>query len=200
MRALDAKFIVIDFETTGTVQNLPSEPWQIGYVCVEDGSIDPQKSFMSHLKIGNRPFHPRAPGNYHQLRDQLEMSPTLTSLWPQLSPTLGNLPLAAHNISVERNILTQYIPLHQLGPWIDTLQLARKALPNLKSYALEDLSQALELTSDLKKLCPELAPHDALYDASASALLLLFILKQDGWQDCSLEYLSQLSTRNSSNG
>ena len=36
-------------------------------------------------------------------------------------------------------------------------------------------------------------PHDAFYDAHAAALLLLFILEQPEWQDCSIDYLAQLS-------
>ena len=92
MRALEASLLIIDFETTGTVQNYASEPWQIGCVSIEQGKINPDKSFTSLLRIGERPFHPQAPGSHHQLRKELKQAPSMQMLWSKLSPMLTKLP------------------------------------------------------------------------------------------------------------
>lgn len=82
-------------------------------------------------------------------------------------------------------------PMHRLGPWIDTLALTRYAYPSLKSKALDDVLAALGLTARAQSLCPGLAPHDALYDAVACALLLEHFLNLPGWQDVTLQALAE---------
>lgn len=100
---------------------------------------------------------------------------------------------AAHNRHAENQFLSRTWALppavpdwsqphqssHQWGPWIDTLQIYRTLYPGQSAYGLGDLLQLFQLQEDMARLaashCPpkRVRPHCALYDALASALLLL---------------------------
>ena len=185
----------IDFETTGSVRGFRNEPWQIGLctVSLAPGAPPPSDIGGSFLRIDlRRPFNRHAPGRHAQLRPVLAESPALPDLWPSLAPRLVGRPLVAHNIGTERSVLADAFPLHPFGPWIDTLALARRAWPQLPSHALEDLVPALGLQPALTALCPLWAPHDARYDAVASALLLGHILAQPGWSSLTPDELASI--------
>lgn len=191
--AARATFTVLDFETTGSVAGWPTEPWQIGLVEIVAGRLQPGR-FDSWLHVApERPFNPYAPGRHAQLRDELAEAPTLAGLWPQLAPrwVLGR-PLVAHNIATERVTLRRAWPLLKPPTWIDTLRLVRRCYPHLSSAALEDVTTELDLQTPLKAACSGRAPHDALYDATACALLLLHFLSLPGWENVTLQALIDL--------
>lgn len=176
----------MDFETTGAVPGFPVEPWQVGMVAITNGRVVPESAFESWLRVApDRPFNRRAPGRHAQIRDTLVQSPTMAELWPELEPRCVGVPIVAHNIGTERTMLTKSAPLHQFGPWVDTLALIRRVCPGLHSKALNDVVTALNLQSRLNELCPR-APHDALYDAFACAVLLEWLLSQPGWEQLPL--------------
>ncbi len=192
MIAIEADITVIDFETTGVVGDLPSEPWQIGMVQMTGGRVDPARQFESLLRVGNRPFNPKAPGHHHKLRDEIAAAPTVGELWPELQNWWLGRPLGAHNVSVEKNIVCAAAPMHRPGPWIDTLKLARVAYPRTESHALGDLLERLGLMGRTRSLCPDREPHDALFDAVGCAVLLESLLSQDGWAGVTVEQLESV--------
>ncbi|MBU0677510.1 MAG: 3'-5' exonuclease [Verrucomicrobia bacterium] len=196
MSPQDIELVAIDFETTGTVGNLPSEPWQIGMVRITEGRIDSTSVFESLLRVGDRPFNPNAPGIHHQLKDQLAAAPSLQELWPQLRGWWYGHPLVAHNISTEKTIITKAAPLHVPGPWIDTLKLARIAYPARKTHSLTDLLDDLELQERTVSLCPGRLPHDALFDAIGCAVLLEHLLSLEGWAAARIEDLASAHPQN----
>ena len=188
--ARSARFAVVDFETTGAVPGYPVEPWQVGVVRVCQGGVRPDESFETLLRVGDRPFNPRAPGRHAQLREQLAEAPSPGELWPVLATWLTGVPLVAHNAGTERSVLTRLAPLHRLGPWVDTLTLVRRAYPGLASKALEDVMDALGLTARVQALCPGREAHDALFDAFACAALLEHFLGLPGWERVTVEALA----------
>lgn len=184
-------FTAIDFETTGSVEGYPVEPWQIGIVEVDtEGTLTLWESW---LQIGERPFHPRAPGPHVQVRDALAEAPTLQECLGEIRTRCLGKPLVAHNVPTERNLLKQAFPLEPFGPWIDTLKLSRSAWPDLPSHTLEEVGKTFRLESPLQELLPGREPHDALYDAAASALFLLHLLSQPGWESVDVEVLTHPS-------
>lgn len=181
--ARECIFTAIDFETTGSVDHLPSEPWQIG-MCKVSYKDSISEGYSKYLKIdASRPFNRYAPGRHAQIRDILAESETIQSLWPDVFPWVSNGPVVAHNIGTEKTILRHTAPLHKIGPWIDTLRLAKKFYPGLQSYALNDILIMLGLEDKVKTLCPDLEPHDAYYDAVACGILLLHFISSPGWEN-----------------
>ncbi len=189
MIAREANITVVDFETTGVVEGLASEPWQIGMVRFFGGAVDATRIFESLLRVGDRPFNPKAPGDHHKRRDEIAAAPTMGDLWPELQDWWLGGPLAAHNVSVEKNIIRAAAPMHRPGPWIDTLKLARVAYPKLESHALGDLLTRLKLMERTRELCPDGEPHDALFDAVGCGVLLEHLLGLDGWGGVTVEQL-----------
>lgn len=189
--AAEARFVALDFETTGSVRGYPVEPWQVGFVRVESGRVCGEP-FESLLRIGDRPFNPHAPGRHALLRDRLAWAPAPGEQWPLWASWLMGVPLVAHNAGTERTLLRRLAPLHRLGPWIDTLALARRAYPSLASKALEDVVAALGLSARVASLCPGRGAHDALYDAFACAVLLEHFLALPGWERVTVEALAGL--------
>jgi DNA polymerase-3 subunit epsilon len=143
------------------------------------------------MRVGERPFNPRAPGRHAQIRAQLAVAPTSDELLGVFSNWLTGVPLVAHNVGTERAMLAKIAPLHRFGPWIDTLALARHAYPKLESKSLEDVTAALGLVPQIQALCPNREPHDALYDATACAVLFTHFLSLPGWEHVTAEALAE---------
>ena len=184
-----ARFAVLDFETTGAVPGYPVEPWQVGIVRVENSKVGIHVESL--IRVGERPFNPRAPGRHAQLRAQLAVAPTADELLDVFSDWLIGVPIVAHNVGTERAMLAKIAPLHRFGPWIDTLALARHAYPQLESKSLEDVTVALGLVPQIQELCPGRDPHDALYDATACAVLFTHFLSLPGWEHVTVEALAE---------
>jgi len=189
MQAAQSVITVLDFEGTGAVKGYPDEPWQIGLIQIINGKVRPATIKESLLRVGERPFNRYAPGRHAELRAELSKAPSLQTVWPQLRNMLEAIPQAAHNAATENRYLSQAFPLHPPGKWIDTLKLSRIAFPNMKSYKLEDLTDALDFSDRLKDIIPGRTAHDALYDAAACALLLEKIISLPGWENVTIAAL-----------
>lgn len=191
MKAREAILTVLDFESTGAVRGHADEPWQVGMVELRDGRV-PGRFHESWLRVAaDRPFNPYAPGRHAEIRGLLAAAPAMGELWPVWRTWLEGRPLAAHNIGTEKKFLRRAAPLHELGPWIDTLKLARHARPDLAGHALAEVSEAMGLTARTREFCPGRDWHDALFDAFASALILEHCLALPGWEDVTVEALSR---------
>ena len=174
---------VLDFETTGSVPGFDAEPWQIGAIVMRGGRVR-SETFESLIRVdANRPFNAYAPGDHHKRRDEIAAAPEVSKVWKKLEPWVTGHPLAAHNAAVEKKFLRQMAPMHRFGPWVDTLKLARLAWPNAPSHRLEDLVSGLKLEPRIRECCASGAPHDALYDAAACAVLLEKMLSLPGWEN-----------------
>lgn len=172
------RFTSIDFETTGVVRGYPNEPWQLGGVDVIDGEVRGETAWEMFFHVGkDRPFSPRAPGRWAEMRGELAAAPRMMDVWPQLCARVVGIPLVAHNAATERTVLTKRAPLTPFGPWVDTLKLVRKFWPLMKSHALGDVITTFGLQSQVDDLCAGRTWHDALYDACAGAVLCCYIMK-----------------------
>ena len=106
----------------------------------------------SERRKSGRPFSPRAPGRWAELRDSLADAPSFMEAWPDLAERLVGHPLVAHNAATERTILEKRAPLTPFGPWNDTLALVRARWPRLPSYSLGDLIATFGLTERVDDL------------------------------------------------
>lgn len=191
MKAREAILTVLDFESTGAVRGHADEPWQVGMVEMREGRVT-GRFHESWLRVAeDRPFNPYAPGRHAEIRRLLAAAPAMAELWSVWRPWLENRPLAAHNSGTEKKFLRRAAPMHPLGPWIDTLKLARHARPDLAGHSLSEVCEAMGLVSRIREFCPGRGWHDALFDAFASALVLEHGLALPGWENVTLEALSQ---------
>ncbi len=122
---------------------------------------------------------------------------------------------AAHNATAEDTMLRASLPAAPIvenpltkrqcaswAPYIDTCMLAKK-LFKLESAKLADVVIALELYEQLETLAQKFCPegrrkwHCALFDAIASALILIKICSFEGFENVTLEWLLKFSSANS---
>jgi DNA polymerase-3 subunit epsilon len=138
--------------------------------------------------------------------------------WPLLSKLRRSGPFCAHNVSVESGLLRAVWPCPgqvpnfaepglmeaDWGPWLDTLQLYRRIYGGLESYKLQALVEVFRLQEALdaqgRLLCPpgRQRYHCALYDALASALLLIRLIEEKELASVSLRWLITQSASSSS--
>ena len=122
-------------------------------------------------------------------------------------------PLGAHHASVEQRFLKSVWPYPPAspdfsqvdkqradwGPWVDTRQLYTRVFPDVESHSLGNLIATFNLQSRLDILasvhCPQARSryHCALYDAIASALLLVYLCAQRGFERLTIAWLLQHS-------
>jgi len=193
MAIFNAEITVLDYESTGSVGGYPNEPWQIGMVSLKNGRVDPASMYESLIRVdANRPFNPHAPGRHALLRDEIAAAPVLPDVWLASMPRLTGYPLCAHNTATEKKFTRMMAPMHAFSCWIDTLKVARKVWLGCASYALEDLIVLLDLDQRVAELCPGRQAHDALYDATASAVLLEYLLTHPGWENVTVGELASI--------
>jgi len=97
----------------------------------------------------------------------LKDAPDFFSLFPKIKSLLSGRVLVAHSCGTEKRFLRAF-PGQKFEPWVDSLTLAKAALPDLKKHRLGELLPYLG--SDFNELpaTKNRQWHDALYDAAAS--------------------------------
>ena len=140
--------------------------------------IDKNSFFRSYIKPSNDLQITSRSQSVHRIKnEQLEKSPVLYELWPTINELLGKRVVVAHGAGTEKRFLRSF-PMHGFDLWIDTLQLAKKILPESTDYSLGALIDDINANEDLIAICPGLDWHDALYDAVASLFLLKKLLSK----------------------
>ena len=175
------EFASIDFESTGHREGIGDEPIQVGIAVMKGFEINENSFFRSYIKPSNDLQITSRSQSVHRIKnEQLEKSPVLFELWPKINELLSKRVVVAHGAGTEKRFLRSF-PMHGFDIWIDTLQLAKKVLPESTDYSLGALIHDIGANEDLKTICPELDWHDALFDAVASLFLLKeLLLKAEG--------------------
>jgi len=179
-------FCAIDFESAGAARGANDVPVQVGLArwSAADGHQHP---FDSYLR-SERPIT-WAARRVHGIEDRdLVDAPSLLELWPTLRQALAGRVVVAHGKGTEKRFLRAF-PGHGFGPWIDTLPLARAAWPEAESHALSELCARAGLADRVAELVPARRWHDALYDATASLVLLERLLADFDLLDAPLQSL-----------
>jgi len=168
----DCTFAAIDFESAGAERGSTDVPVQIGMATWSSaGHADHFTSFI-HT---DRPITWAAQKVHGISSEDLAEAPQLMLLWPEIKRRLSGRIAVAHGHGTEKRYLRTF-PAHGFGPWVDTLLLARAAWPELPSHALGDICEHFKLTDKVSKLVPNKTWHDALYDATASLILLEYLV------------------------
>ena len=156
-------FVAIDFETANYSR---SSACALGVVVVSEGKIVDRASWLIRpQKLYFRPdfieLHGITPAD---VRDK----PAWDELWPEINEYLCGQTLVAHNasfdIGVLRSLFDEYSLDHPELRYHCTLQLSRRAWPQLPNHKLNTVSDFLGVS---------LQHHDALEDAMACAHIAL---------------------------
>ncbi len=168
------RFTAIDFESAGAARGMTDRPVQVGLSTwsADTGHADP---FVSYL-FTDQPVQ-WAAQKIHGIGPQhLTHAPCLLSLWPELKARLAGAVVVAHGKGTEKRFLRAF-PGHGFGPWLDTLLLARAVWPTLARHSLGALCDDHGLTDKVRAIVPGKSWHDALFDATASLVLLVHLIE-----------------------
>ncbi|MFB1049537.1 PolC-type DNA polymerase III [Paraliobacillus sp. JSM ZJ581] len=166
----EATYVVFDVETTG-LSAVYDTIIELAAVKIKDGDIvDRFESFAN-------PHHPLSQTTIDLTGitdDMVSDAPEVSEVLRDFHQWMGSDILVAHNASFDMGFLNQGfdkadIP-QSMNPVIDTLELARFLLPNLKNHRLNTLCKKfdIELTQH----------HRAIYDAEATGYLLWKLVKE----------------------
>ncbi len=167
-------FAAIDFESAGAAPGETDQPVQVGIVRVESLFAEPC-CWTSYI-ASTHPVRWSASRIHGITTEMLADAPSFSSLWPRLREQLRGCVVLGHNPATEIRFLRSF-PGHNFAPWLDTLALAREALPGLPDYSLGSICETMGLTQEVQQLVPGRHWHDALFDAAASLMLLRALVR-----------------------
>ncbi len=183
----ELRYAAIDFESAGVHPGETDQPVQVGIVTADELNGDMQH-YMSYLAC-DRPIHWAASQVHGIQKEDLHDAPAFTSLWPEFKKRLSDRVLVAHNYGTEYKFLQRF-PAHGFAPWLDTLTLVRRALPEASDHSLGAVCELLGITDEVRAAVPRKNWHDAHFDAAASLLLLRYIIRELGMEEYSLSDIS----------
>ncbi|MCI0184934.1 putative quorum-sensing-regulated virulence factor [Sulfoacidibacillus ferrooxidans] len=157
-----ARFLVIDTETTGT-NPLEDTIVEVSAMWVVGHEITPA---FSSLVNPQRPIPPQSSGVHHITDQMVKDAPTLDKLLPDLHALTDQAHvLVAHNAAFDRSFLPDFRP-----PWLCTYRLARHLWPDAPDHKNQTLRYwlGLELEADA---------HSAIGDTLVTAHVLLRLLQ-----------------------
>ena len=156
----------IDLETTGFDRHR-DEIIEVGVVLTKGPEI--LDRFATFVRP-SRPIPPETTQLTGITNEDVAQAPVIEAVIATLAAKVGTRDLVAHNARFDRNFLAAAGcgPTRLRGTWLDSLALARIALPRMRSHRLADLSQAFQL--------PPARAHRALDDADALAALWRVLL------------------------
>ncbi len=165
---LDGTFVVIDVETTGFDVN-HAEVIDVGAVRVEGGIIT--ESFSSLVDPGF--FIPERIKELTGITNAMVIgSPKMEEVLPKLLSFIGDSVIVGHHVEQDIKFIDKYTRIYGVGkfrrPYICTLQLSKRLLPDLLKHSLKDLADYFGI--GYSRL------HRALDDASVTAQVFLELL------------------------
>ena len=167
-RPITTPIVVLDFETTG-LNTKAAHVIEIGAVKLEGDTITDSLSVLVNPKEPLKTKITEITGiNDMMLADKETAEVEI----PKLLAFIGDLPIAAHNSAFDHAILQtelKRLGLTWQGTVLDTLTLARKLYPDLKTHKLGSLCKQLGVS--LKNA------HRAVHDATATAHCLAKMFK-----------------------
>lgn len=181
-------FVAVDFETTGFAPP-KAEVIEIGAVKCEGGTeVDVFEAFI-------RP-RSRIPPDITALTgitdETVAEASDAAAVFPRFFEFVGNLPLVAHNAGFEMRFLSPWSEVWTPSGVINTLDLARTALPNLPNHRLETVAEALGIGGrDRHRAIPDARVCGRIYLALRDAGIVDHVATQ------SLRVPRRISPRNS---
>ncbi|MEU7871264.1 3'-5' exonuclease [Dactylosporangium sp. NPDC049140] len=170
--------VAIDLEGSGAQDHDREAILEIAAVRLLHGKPDTATAYTTLINPG-RPIPPRPWISPGLSGTALSSAPTLATVEPELAARLNDRILVGHNIGVDWRLLHRRCPTIAPAALLDTHKLAR-TLISTGSRNLSSLIDTLGLTAAADIAAPGSRPHRALWDTTATALLLTALVSR-GW-------------------
>ncbi len=162
-------FIVFDIETTG-LRAHKDQFTEIGAVKIKNGQIVERFSEFVNPQV---PIPQKIQELTHITNEMVKDAPPISQVLPRFLEFVGDGVLVAQNADFDMSFIdyqAKRLDLKKEWTYMDTLEIARRLLPDLKNYRLNTIADALDV-----RLTQH---HRAVYDAEATAgiLLKMFLL------------------------
>jgi len=170
-KAVQKSFVVFDIETTGLSPH-DDEIIEIGAIRVDDINASSHTTYQELIKPSCR-ISSRITSITGITNDMLENCNSIDHHIKEFKEFIGDLPIVAHNASFDCGFMSHTFKKHGLefnNHVIDTLQLSRKALPQLENHKLTTIKKHLCIKSD--------RDHRALDDAIATLRVYAFSIDE----------------------
>ncbi|MDR1599598.1 MAG: PolC-type DNA polymerase III [Oscillospiraceae bacterium] len=168
-RTLDTDIVTLDFETTGLSAER-DRVVEIGAVRSRGGMVVEE---FSRMVNPGRPM-PAAASRVNHITDaMLASAPPFEAIAEEFAAFLGSSPIAAHNAPFDAAFLRaelSRVGIEWKQPVVDTLAMARRLYPRMKSHSLAATCKYLRV--------PLKDAHRAVNDARATAKALSIMLEQ----------------------
>ncbi|MFW5648376.1 MAG: PolC-type DNA polymerase III [Candidatus Alkaliphilus sp. MAG34] len=166
--SFDEEFVVFDIETTG-LSSRNDKITEIGAVKIKNGRIIDSYSSLINPEI-------EIPVKITKLTgitdDMVRDKPTVETVLPEFLKFVGERPVIAHNAGFDVAFIRENIKkIDEIftNTIIDTLNLSRALLPNLKRHRLDIVAKELKV--------PLLDHHRAVDDSKATAKIFIELIK-----------------------
>lgn len=164
------ELVATDLEGSGAQDREHEAILEIGLVPIVDWQPNMAAAYCTLVNPGRS--IPQRPWISRGLTDAaLRDAPTLTDVEPELASRINGKHLVGHNVGVDWRLLRRRFPNLAPAGLIDTLRLARQ-LDRRIGRSLTSVIDHFGLMSDVNQLAAGSAPHRALWDTVAVALLL----------------------------
>ncbi|HZK57232.1 MAG TPA: PolC-type DNA polymerase III [Clostridia bacterium] len=164
----DEEFVVFDIETTG-LSSKNDKITEIGAVKIKNGRITGSYSSLINPEI-------EIPAKITKLTgitdDMVRDKPTVETVLPEFLKFIGDRPVVAHNAGFDVAFIRENMKRIDgifTNTIIDTLNLSRALLPNLKRHRLNIVAKELKV--------PLLEHHRAVDDSRATAKIFVELIE-----------------------
>ena len=167
----DLDFVVVDVEATGAKMP-PNRLIELGAYRIRGGRIVDKFLSLVNPEIPIPRFVASLTGISN---DMVKQAPMFAELAPQLLDFVSDSVLVAHNAAFDTSFLNHEIsrvyPGHRMiNPHLCTVQLSRRALPQLANHRLDTIAEHFSI--------PIISRHRAGSDALATAEIFLLLLTE----------------------
>lgn len=164
-------FVIFDVETTGLSADLGDRIVEIGALKIKDFKI------VKHFVTLINPERTITFGAYQVngiTNEMLSTAPKAKEVLPEFLNFLGNDYLVGHNLNFDLGFLNKELslagyPYLEDYPTIDTIKMARKLIPYIRSYSLESIGSFLKVGTPQQ--------HRALDDVKLTLEVFLKLLE-----------------------
>lgn len=128
-------FVVLDVEGNG---GSPQEIVEVAVVHILDGQLGTARDWKVRPQS---PITPQATRVHGITNEDVADRPPFTQIAHELLDELDSSTIVGHHVGADLNLLRRQLPDWHPGTCIDTLRLAKHALPEARSYTLGTLHQ-----------------------------------------------------------